>query len=315
MLGWFQVCNSVLFLCSANAYYPPASIGEFEMNIPNVRIAVIGGSRILGSGFPGALDGVEVIEESVVYDTPFGSTAPFTHASIDGNEFLFVPFHGSTLEIPNTTPDSAGERVFYVLLKAGVTKIIGTALCGSTNPLLDPADVVVPDGFVDYTTKRAQSLYKAIAAKGETAGSYSYRLHKPFCSHLSGLLVAGSKKAGFPRVFSRGIVGVAEGPRLESPSEIRIRYSTQGIDVVTMNLVPEVFFAREIGACYAALELVSNYGEGLISTEWTGAEAFREFQMHWWRPSAEAILHTVKHVDVENEECGCSSSRWSPIFT
>lgn len=285
------------------------------MNIPPVKIAVIGGSTILGSGFPGDLDSVEVIEEDVVYDTPFGPTAPFTHASIDGNEFLFVPFHGITREIPNTEPDSAGERVFYVLLKARVTKIIGTALCGSTNPLLNPADAVVPDGFVDYTTKRAQSLFRAIEAKGEDAGHFSYRLHQPFCPHLSALLVAGSKKAGFPRVFPRGVVGVAEGPRLESPSEIRLRYTHQGIDVVTMNLVPEVFFAREIGACYAALELVSNYGEGLVSTEWTGAEAFKEFQRHWRRPSAEALLHAVRHVDAEKEECGCASNRWPSVFT
>ena len=85
------------------------------MSIPQVSIAVIGGSTILGSGFPGALDGVEVLEEAVVYETPFGPTAPFTHASVGGNEFLFVPFHGITRDIMNTEPDSAGERVFYVL--------------------------------------------------------------------------------------------------------------------------------------------------------------------------------------------------------
>jgi len=285
------------------------------MNLPPVKIAVIGGSTILGSGFPGSMEGVEIIEERVVYDTPFGPTAPFTHASVDGNEFLFIPFHGITGDIPNMTPNSAGERVFYILLKAGVTKIIGTALCGSTNSLLDPADVVIPHGFVDYTTKRAQSLFRAIEAKGENAGSFSYRLHQPFCPRLSDLLVAGSKKAGFPRVFPRGVVGVAEGPRLESPSEIRLRYSNPGVDVVTMNLVPEVFFAREIGACYAALELVSNYGEGLVSTEWTGADAFREFQRHWRRPSAEAILHAVRYMDAEYDGCGCSSNRWPSIFT
>lgn len=285
------------------------------MSIPQVKIAVIGGSTILGSGFPGALDSIEVLEEGVVYDTPFGPTAPFTCASIDGSEFLFVPFHGITKEIHNTEPDSAGERIFYVLLNAGVTKILGTALCGSTNPLLDPADAVVPDGFVDYTTKRAQGLFRAVKAKGEDAGNYSYRLLQPFCPLLSRLLVAGSKKAGFPRVFPRGVVGVAEGPRLESPSEIRLRYTNHGIDVVTMNLVPEVFFAREIGACYAALELVSNYGEGLISTEWTGAEAFKEFQGNWRMPTAEAILYAVKHMDPGDVSCGCASNRWPSIFT
>ena len=42
------------------------------MSIPPVRIAVIGGSTILGSGFPRAMDGVEVLEDGVLYDTPFG---------------------------------------------------------------------------------------------------------------------------------------------------------------------------------------------------------------------------------------------------
>lgn len=46
---------------------------------------------------------------------------------------------------------------------------------------------------------------------------------------------------------------------MEPPSEIQIRYTGRGIDVVTMNLVPEVISAREIGACYATLELVSNH--------------------------------------------------------
>ena len=157
------------------------------------------------------------------------------------------------------------------------------------------------------TTKRAQSLVRSIKAKGEDAGDFSYRLHQPFCHRLSRLLVAGSEKAGFPRVFPRGVVGVAERPRLESPSEIRLRYSNLGIDVVSMNLVPEVFFAREIGACYAALELVS--------TEWTGAEAFREFQGLWRRPSAEALLHAVRNLDPFDDSCGCALNRWRSMFS
>ncbi len=34
-------------------------------------------------------------------------------------------------------------------------------------------------------------------------------------------------------------------------------------------MVPEVYLARAIGACYAGLYIVSNYGEGLI-TNWEG---------------------------------------------
>ena len=285
------------------------------MEIPEARVAVIGGSSIWGAGFPGAFDGVEVIADGMIFDTPFGPTAPFTHASVDGVDFLYVPFHGITEEIPNTEPDSAAERVFCVLKEAGVRKIVGTALCGSTNRLMDPGDALIPDGFVDYTTKRAQSLHRALRAKGVESEPIAYRLHQPFCPSLSGLLVRGAREAGFPRVFSRGVVGVAEGPRLESPSEIRLRYTNQGVDVVTMNLVPEVFFAREIGACYAALEVVSNYGEGLVSTEWTGREAFRDFLERWRRPSAEAILSAVRSIDPDDEGCNCSSYRWRSMIS
>ena len=84
--------------------------------------------------------------------------------------------------------------------------------------------------------------------------------------------------------------------------------------MVTMNLVPEVYFAREIGACYAALELVSNYGEGLVSADWTGPGAFKEFQRRWSRPTADAILYALKRIDPLDESCGCSGHRWPTII-
>jgi purine nucleoside phosphorylase len=83
-----------------------------------------------------------------------------------------------------------------------------------------------------------------------------------------------------------------------------------GIDVVTMNLVPEVLFAREIGACYAALELVSNYGEGLVSTAWKGPSAFGEFRELWCRHVANVILEVLRMLEPEDESCDCSSYRW-----
>ncbi|KYH36157.1 MAG: hypothetical protein AYL28_007070 [Candidatus Bathyarchaeota archaeon B23] len=282
--------------------------------IPGVRVAVIGGSAIMGSDFPRGFEGVEIIEDGVVYDTPFGPTAPFTHASVDGLEFLFVPFHGITREIRNTAPNSAAERVFYVLLKAEVRKILGCALCGSTNRLLDPGDVVIPDGFVDYTTKRAQSLTRSLREKGVDVDIIMYRLHQPFCPTLSRLLIEGAEQVGFRRVFRRGVVGVAEGPRLESPSEIRLRYTNVGVDVVTMNLVPEVLFAREIGACYATLQLVSNYGEGLLDTTWSGPEVFKEFRERWCRPAAKALLWALREIDPEDMSCGCGGHRWKTMF-
>lgn len=278
--------------------------------IPDVRIAVLGGSTTIGSGFPENYEGVEILLNDLVFETPFGPTAPFVLASVEGKRFLYVDFHGITRRIRNTEPNSSGERVFYVLWSAGVRKIIGTALCGSTNRLLDPSDVVIPDDFVDFTTKRPQSLFLSLQDKGVEVERWSYRLRQPLCPTLSSHLVDAARAAGFPRVFSRGIVGVAEGPRLESPAEIRLRYTNRGIDVVTMNLVPEVFFSREIGACYATLELVSNYGEGLVSTEWEGLEAFSNFQRTWSQLVARSIISALKNIDPCDDSCGCGRNRW-----
>ena len=279
-------------------------------SVPKVKVAVIGGSAIEGSDFPRNFDDVEIIADDIRFTTPFGPTAPFTYASLNGTDFLFVPFHGITPKIRNTTPDSASERVFYVLREAGVRKIVGCALCGSINRLLDPGDVVIPDGFVDYTTKRAQSLTRSLAEKKVNIRPITYRLHQPLCPSLSQLLAEAAERRGFKRVFPRGVVGVAEGPRLESSSEIEVRYTSVCIDVVTMNLVPEVLFAREIGACYAALELVSNYGEGLVSTAWEGPSAFTDFRELWCRPVADVILDVLRVLDPEDESCSCSSYRW-----
>jgi 5'-methylthioadenosine phosphorylase len=282
--------------------------------IPNVKIAVIGGSTTIGTEFPHNYPGVEVIEDNLIFETPFGPTAPFTYAKVNDNEFLYVDFHGITRNIRNIEPNSSGERVFYVLFEAGIKKIIGTALCGSTNRLLDPADIVIPDDFVDFTTKRPQMLMVRLQDKGLDVPRFSYRLHQPFCPNLNELLVSECKKMGFPRVFKRGIAGVAEGPRLESPAEIRLRWQNLGIDIVTMNLVPEVIFAREIGACYAALELVSNYGEGLIDPRWESNYAFKEFQEKWNNSCATAILNVLKKIDVNDESCRCFSYRWKSLI-
>ena len=273
-------------------------------DIPQVKIAVLGGSTTIGANFPRAYEGVNIIADGLVFDTPFGQTAPFTHAEVDGKEFLYVDFHGINRQVRNTEPNSSGERVFYVLWKAGVRKVIGTALCGSTNRLLDPADVVIPDDFVDFTTKRPQMLMVNLQDLGHDVPRYSYRLFQPTCPTLSDSLVVSCGGAGFPRVFKRGIVGVAEGPRLESPSEIRLRYQNLGIDIVTMNFVPEVFFARELGMCYAAVELVSNYGEGLIDPRWEGNTAFRDFQKKWSGPASEAILGALRAMDPDDDSCG-----------
>ena len=63
-------------------------------------------------------------------------------------------------------------------------------------------------------------------------------------------------------VHSAGVYTATTGPRLETPAEIR-KYKILGGDLVGMTLVPEVFLARELELCYAAVCYVVNYAEGV----------------------------------------------------
>jgi len=55
------------------------------------------------------------------------------------------------------------------------------------------------------------------------------------------------------------------GPRLESPAEIRM-YSQLGGDVVGMTGVPEATLARELDLCYAAVAFSVNWAAGIEET-------------------------------------------------
>jgi 5'-methylthioadenosine phosphorylase len=49
---------------------------------------------------------------------------------------------------------------------------------------------------------------------------------------------------------------------LETPAEVR-KLRIMGADLVGMTLAPEVFLAKELTMCYAAVCYVTNYAEGL----------------------------------------------------
>ena len=70
--------------------------------------------------------------------------------------------------------------------------------------------------------------------------------------------------AGVPfTVHNHGVYVATTGPRLETAAEIR-KFRLLGGDLVGQTLVPEVFLARELELCYAALTYVVNYAEGLL---------------------------------------------------
>jgi purine nucleoside phosphorylase len=62
--------------------------------------------------------------------------------------------------------------------------------------------------------------------------------------------------------LEEAVMVVTEGPRLETPAEIRA-YGRLGADVVGMTGLPEAALARELGLGYAAVAVVTNAAAGL----------------------------------------------------
>jgi 5'-methylthioadenosine phosphorylase len=260
--------------------------------VPEATRAVIGGSGSYASGFPEGLDApARVLERDLVVETPWGDSPPFTLFELEGRRVLHVRMHGWRRGVSR---GRASRQVFSVLHRAGVRRILSDAGVGSLNHLLDPGDLVVPDDFVDVTTDRDRH--------GPVVGDHLLIMREGVCAAgREALLAAARRLAPERRLFPRGVYVVTEGPRFESPAEVR-RLQPLG-DIVGQSFSPEVWLARDIGACYAGVYVVVNYGEGVVR-DWEHAELARIFS-----DDAPLIGRILLGALPEDDDCRCRELR------
>ena len=106
-------------------------------------------------------------------------------------------------------------------------------------------------------------------------------------------------------MFPRGTYLVTDGPRFESVAEVDYMKRLGG-DVIGQSFAPEVFLARDIGACFAGIYIVVNYGEGVVR-EWEHAELKAIF-FEESETIARIVLDTVAEADLD-AGCGCMEHR------
>jgi 5'-methylthioadenosine phosphorylase len=267
-------------------------------DIPRADFGICGGSGTLSIGSAAAADDdrVEILDDTLVFDTPFGRSPVFTHVRVDGplgpREALAVRMHGWRRGIKRA---DASLQTFWVFHEAGVRKVLSDGGVGSLNHLLDPRDVVVPTDFVDMTSR--QDIY--------VRGDHLLIMREPVCRDLHDRLFAGASEH-FARVFRRGTYAVTDGPRFESVAEIEaIRRSTDA-DVIGQSMAPEVTLARDIGACWAGIYIVVNYAEGVVKP-WEHDELKAVF-FEESETIARIVLDAVSTAPLDSA-CGCSDLR------
>ncbi|MBS3956499.1 MAG: MTAP family purine nucleoside phosphorylase [Clostridiales bacterium] len=265
--------------------------------VPAAEFGLCGGSGTLSIGTAAALDDgrVTVIADGLVFETPFGRSPAFTHMRIIGphgsRDALAVRMHGWRRGVKRA---DASLQVFWVFHAAGVRKVLADGGVGSLNHLLDPRDVMIPDDFIDLTVK--QDIY--------VNGDHLLIMRQPICPSLASLL-SDSAGSTFPRVYRRGTYLVTDGPRFETVAEVDYMKRLGG-DIIGQSLAPEVFLARDIGACFAGIYIVVNYGEGIVR-QWEHDELKAVF-FDESATIARCLIDTLS-VATLDDRCGCMELR------
>lgn len=184
--------------------------------------------------------------------TPFGD-AQIQLGRIGGHEAAVVLRYGEKLTTPSHKINFRAN--IWALREMGVTRIISQNAIGSVNPAIRPGDIVISDDFLDRTKARPNSLFD------ETEAWVRVDMTHPFCPETRAALIRAAT-ARSDRVIERGVFVCTEGPRFETPAEIRA-LQLEGGDIVGTPVVPEVVFAREAELCFASVAPVINFGAGM----------------------------------------------------
>ena len=183
--------------------------------------------------------------------TPFGASGEIFLRDVDGRRFYLLSRYGPGMGKP--APRSINDRAnMYALKDLGVQCVLGWGPGGAITHDFAVGDLIILSDVIDGTYLRNKTFF-------EQSPLGFLRQFPVFCPTLRRM--AAEVLHEMKLVYhSTGTAAVREGPRLETPAEVRM-LATVGAEVVTHIFVPEVFLAKELELCYAAVCYVVNYAE------------------------------------------------------
>ena len=250
-----------------------------------VRIAIIGGTG-LGEDF---LEGTKTR-----LGTRYGPSPMLTIGKINDKDIVFLPRHGEGHTLPPHKINNPAN--IYALHSLGVERIIATNVVGALNPTYKPGDFVIPNDFIDFTKSRQSTFY-------EDAPVTHIDVSTLYCPELRELMFKAAKKQS-ENVWTDAVYVCTEGPRYDSPAEIRM-FRTVGCDIVGMTGIPEAILAHELEMCYATICLVSNITAGMqekVSAE----EIVEKSKAH--KDAAKRLLKEAIANIPSKRNCSCSNA-------
>jgi 5'-methylthioadenosine phosphorylase len=236
--------------------------------------------------------------------TPFGKPSDSIVLGIfQGLRVAFLARHGRG---HHTLPSGINYRANIHALKAlGVTRVFSVSAVGSMKEAIRPGDFVLPDQFIDRTTKRHNTFFdQGIVAHVAFAD--------PICGTLSTVLEKASQ--GVPvKVHRPGTYLCIEGPQFSSRAESFL-YRQWGVDVIGMTNIPEAKLAREAELCYATLALVTDYDCWHETEEAVSVGAILSI-MHKNVETAKIVLRHALELSKDLGTCSCHTALEYAVIT
>lgn len=254
----------------------------------SMKVGIIGGTGVYDSRWLATAERLEV-------QTPYGAVS-VTRGRVESCEeaVYFLNRHGQGHHLP---PHLVNYRAnIWALHHVGVARIVATAAVGSLNATLSPGMSVLCDQFLDFTKFRPGTFFE-----GGTNGVVHTDMTEPYCPDLRAVLFEHAEAVGL-RAVNGGCYVTTEGPRFETPAEIRA-FRMLGGDVVGMTSVPEVVLARELGLCYATVALVTNYAAGMSPDYLTHQEVLD--LMGQYQGSLNQLIRTSLPSMQQHRDCHC----------
>lgn len=207
---------------------------------------------IAGTGFYD----LEALQDAAprTLETAYGP-AQVTTGTWHGLPVAFLTRHGAGHKVP---PHLVNYRAnIRALADLGCREVIAVNVTGSIDPDLHPGDILVLDDFIDFTKQRPVTFHDGTGQEGVVHVDVMEAYHPQLRTEL----LEAASSVGVS-VRDGGVYACFEGPRFETPAEIRLA-ALAGGDVAGMTGVPEVTLAVEAGLRYAALSLVVNPAAGV----------------------------------------------------
>ncbi len=264
-----------------------------DNKIPKAEYGIVGGSGTLSSDFPNNIQAqdVEIIADNLRFETPYGESPAMRLFSVGEKHVLTVKMHGWRSGVSRS---DASRQVFWVFREAGVKRILSEGGVGTVNKLLDLRDFIVPDDYLDMSVRKDVML----------DGRYLLIMREALCPEMRKTLIEAVSKRFDGRVFIRGTYAVTDGRHFESPAEVAMLNGHA--DIVGQSMCPEVYLAREIGACYAGLYFTVNYGEGI--KVWSHEDMSNIFYDDAVM-IGEILLETIRNISAQDKHCHCQELR------